>query len=340
MVMAGPESTVRPIAIYRNYGDTPPDFETLLPLYERQLHIIEPIVPTDLLEFPILEPPPNLGGGVSRDLLLGDLCRDLADARREQRDQWLGRAKSHLRDARDVGKIWVERGPRRRTDDLHQNVAAAAVRLIDTPTWEAALAGKPVSFDYEAIIKACAKVYQFVDHRASGVEDAMAEALPMIAVAHQGAGSGRHALYREDQQNALHSVEQRRDAQEPPPSLRRRNPRWDCSLTRSTHPDDLVTPPRRIQVKRLNFRPGTNASANAYLNGNVLPVCTANFGWASPRAVIASCAIALGLENPRLLEGLDRSSIMSPSQLEDSFGNAMHYLLDASIEEVAEAVNQ
>jgi len=277
------------------------------------------------------------GSGAARDILLGDMALDLADGNRLQRDQWLGRAKSHFRDARDVGQVWLD-SPKRRwiTEGRYQIVAAAAIRHADVARWELALSDKPIEVDYPALIQSYVNVYRYLNFRMGGVEETMAEVLPLIAATRQGAGVGRHALSREDEHFTKH-----RDpgwlAEDCIPLLSR-NPRWDCSLSKYTDPKEFLKPSRRIQLKPV-FRGGHGTSATSYLNAGVLPVSTTRMGWSSPRAVIASCAIEQGIDTAAIMEGIDSRLLMSPDQLDDNFGMALEYMLDTSIEEAAAAIN-
>jgi len=223
----------------------------------------------------------------------------------------------------------MDRGKGGDDSSLHSHIAAAALRLADVPAWESALAGKPVSFNYEGILDRYAKVYDVVDPSAYGVEDVMAEGLLKLAGARQERGVGRHATVREDEQISMHLVSQTVFEGEPVIPVIKRNPRWDCSFGESTDPAEIINPVSKVQIKRRWFAPGTSSSANAYRAAKVLPVCTDQLGWTSPRAIIASCwAADIGTPKPALMDGLGPSELWSRDQLEDSFNQALNLVLD------------
>ena len=325
MVMAGSSSKISATEGYIQHGDSRPGYDRALQLYE-----LERSYPHEN----------SRSHGVFGDVLSADLCLDLAVDKPEQRDQWLSRAKSHLRDAVGIGKYWMDRGRGGPDSSLHAHIATAALRLADVPAWEEALAGQPVSFNYEAILERYVKVYDVVDPDAYGVEDVMAEGLLKLAGARQREGVGRHATVREDEQVSMHIARQTVYDGEPTITVVKRNPRWDCSLSESTEPAELIDPTGKVQIKRHQFVAGSHSSANAYRAAGVQPVCTDSLGWTSPRLIIASCwAADEGTPRSTLMAGLETSELMSGDQLDDSFGRALDFIL-ASEARPWQAVNE
>lgn len=212
-------------------------------------------------------------------MLSGEVCIDLAFARREQGAAWLDHA------AQLFDRVIDKPSPLARQQRIRHALVKAHLRRAELPNWFRISEGLQPINPYGLLLNANRDALPF----AKPTDDTwstLQEEMPLLLGARRNLWVGRTSLLRE---NASFGVRK----------LNRRNPNWDAGICLEDTPASFDQPTIKLQVKaRPTKSESKHLRPSSYRRAGVVPIAASTVGFDNPAQIVASCLHELDLAVP------------------------------------------